>query len=155
MKLIRAAALVCSTLLGTGAVFGADVAPGDVMFEDGIVEASLTGVAGDPEAGAKTFANRGLGNCLACHANPDMPNELFHGNVGPSLEGVADRWEPGQLRAIVADAKQVFSEETVMPGFYSLNVGTHVVKDREGQTILTAQQVEDVVAYLTTLKEAQ
>jgi sulfur-oxidizing protein SoxX len=57
------------------------------------------------------------------------------------------------LRAIVSDSKKVFGSETVMPGFYSLNVGVNVRKDLVGKTILTAQQVEDVVAYLETLKE--
>ena len=82
-----------------------------------------------------------------------LKKELFHGNVGPSLDGVADRWKPAELRAIVTDSKQVFGPETVMPGFYSLNVGVNVRKDLVGKTILTAQQVEDVVAYLETLKE--
>jgi sulfur-oxidizing protein SoxX len=78
--------------------------------------------------------------------------EQFHGNVAPALDGVADRWSEAELRAIVVDAKRVFSEETVMPAFYSLEVGINVRKDLAGKTILTAQQVEDVVAYLTTLK---
>lgn len=130
------------------------VAPNDVKFSDNAVAMSLTGEAGDPAAGAKTFANRKLGNCLACHANSAMPDQLFQGNVGPSLDGVAGRWSPEELRAIVVDAKKVFGEQTVMPGFYSLNVGEHVRKDLVGKTILTAQQVEDVVAYLSTLKEA-
>ena len=73
--------------------------------------------------------------------------------MAPALDGVADRWTPEQLRAIVVDAKQVFTEESMMPGFYSLNVGLNVREDLVGKTILTAQQVEDVVAYLATLKE--
>ncbi|RUM95072.1 sulfur oxidation c-type cytochrome SoxX, partial [Pseudaminobacter arsenicus] len=99
------------------------------------------------------FKDRSLGNCLACHANVDMEKELFHGNVGPSMDGVADRWKPEELRAIVTNSKQVFGEETVMPGFYSLEVGKNVGEKFVGKTILTAQQVEDVVAYLATLKE--
>jgi sulfur-oxidizing protein SoxX len=84
-----------------------------------------------------------------------LEKEQFHGNVAPPLDGAADRWTPEQLRAIVADAKQVFGEQTVMPGFYSLKVGINVRKDLVGKTILTAQQVEDVVAFLATLKQAQ
>ena len=117
------------------------------------VSQSLTSQPGDPENGRKVFANRSLGNCLACHAVKDQSDQLFHGEVGPPLDGAADRWSEGELRAIVADAKEVFSEETVMPGFYSLNVGINVRKDLVGKTILTAQEVEDVVAYLATLKE--
>ncbi len=63
----------------------AETAPGSVSFEDGSVIASLTGVAGDAAAGRNTFKNRKQGNCLACHMNDDMPNEQFHGEVGPPL----------------------------------------------------------------------
>lgn len=130
-----------------------DVKPEAVKFTDMTVSQSLTGKPGDAAAGAKVFVDRKLGNCLACHEVSALKKELFHGNVGPSLDGVADRWKPAELRAIVTDSKQVFGPETVMPGFYSLNVGINVRKDLVGKTILTAQQVEDVVAYLETLKE--
>lgn len=136
-----------------GAVCAQDVPPDKVKFADNAVSESLTGKPGDPAEGAKTLVNRSLGNCLACHAVGALKKELFHGNVGPSLDGAASRWSPAQLRAIVADSKQVFGPETVMPGFYSLKVGVNVRKDLVGKTILTARQVEDVVAYLETLKE--
>ena len=145
------AALVLGPCLVASAA-AADVAPGDVTFGDDGVAMSLTGVAGDPEAGAAAFKDRGLGNCLACHANAAMSKELFHGNVGPALDGVAERYDEAMLREIVINSKKVFTSETVMPGFYSLDVGAHVAKDKQGNTILTAQQVEDVVAYLGTLK---
>ncbi|OED39422.1 sulfur oxidation c-type cytochrome SoxX [Chromatiales bacterium (ex Bugula neritina AB1)] len=128
------------------------VLPADVQFSDMAVSASLTGVAGDAAAGRKIFANRKQGNCLACHAATDLKEQLFHGGVGPSLDGAGSRWSEGQLRAIVVNAKTMFSSETVMPGFYTLEVGADVRKDLIGKTILSAQQVEDVVAYLTTLK---
>jgi len=138
--------LVCTALL-------ADVtAPGDVKIEGLAIAASLTGQAGDVAEGRKIFANRKQGNCLACHANSDMSDQLFHGEVGPSLDGVGARWQPEMLRTIIVNAKAVFSKETVMPGFYSLEVGENVRKDLIGKTILSAQQVEDVVAYLATLK---
>jgi L-cysteine S-thiosulfotransferase len=130
-----------------------DVTPDNVKFEDGMVSMSLTGVPGDAAEGAKTFANRGLGNCLACHAVAELSSELFHGDVGPELDGAGDRWSEAELRAIVIDSKQVFGEETVMPGFYSLHTGVNVRKDLVGMTILQPQQVEDVVAFLTTLKD--
>ena len=81
-----------------------------------------------------------------------MSNQLFHGEVGPSLDGAASRWTPDQLRAIMVNSKAVFGPETVMPGFYSLEVGKHVRKDLIGKTILTADQVEAIVAYVSTLK---
>lgn len=127
-------------------------APGDVEVKNLSIDKPLTDAAGDAESGKKIFANRKQGNCLACHANSDMSDHLFHGEVGPALDGVASRWSEGQLRTIVSNAKAVFTENTVMPGFYSLNVGEDVRKDLIGKTILTAQQVEDLVAYLSTLK---
>jgi sulfur-oxidizing protein SoxX len=137
-----------------GSVHAAEpVAPGDVKIEDGAVVASLTGTPGDPANGGKVFADRGLGNCLACHALEDQKGQLFHGEVGPELNGVGDRWNEGELRAIIVNSKAIFSDETVMPGFYSLDVGINVRKDLVGKTILTAQEVEDVVAYLATIKE--
>jgi len=89
---------------------------------------------------------------LACHANSDLNDQLFHGEIGPVLDGVASRWSEGQLRTILVNAKAVFTKDTVMPGFYSLDVGEDVREDLIGKTILTAQQVEDLVAYLSTLK---
>jgi sulfur-oxidizing protein SoxX len=145
-----AAVAVCAV---AGMARAGEIAPADVAFEDMAVATSLTGAPGNPEEGAKALANRGLGNCLACHAVAALTKEQFHGDVAPALDGVADRWSPEELRAIVVDAKQVFSDETMMPGFYSLNLGKDVRKDLAGKTILTAQQVEDVVAYLATLKE--
>lgn len=149
LKLIALAALVGSSSLA----FADTVAPEMVKFVDGTVAASLTGEEGDPEEGALTFASKKLGNCLACHANKDMSNQLFHGNVGPPLDGVADRWSAEEIRAIIINSKAVFGEQTVMPGFYSLEVGLNPRKDLIGKTILSADQIEDVVAYLATLKE--
>ena len=135
------------------ASYASEVAPDAVAFTDDGVTMSLTGVAGDAAAGAKVFTDKSQGNCLACHVNAAMPKEQFPGNVGPALDGVASRWDEPQLRAIIVDSKKALSDETVMPGFYSLNVGAHVAEEYVGKTILTAQQVEDVVAYLVTLKE--
>ncbi len=148
-------ATVSSVLLGLAGLTTAlaDItAPGDITIENLGIAASVSGEAGNAAEGRKVFANRKLGNCLACHANNDMADQLFHGEVGPSLDGVAGRWEQAQLRTIVVNAKAVFTDNTVMPGFYSLDVGKNVRKDLVGKTILTAQQVEDVVAYLSTLK---
>ena len=138
--------LIASTLLAD------TVAPNDVKMEGIAVNASLTGTAGDPVAGRKAFANKKLGNCLACHANADLAEQLFHGEVGPSLDGAGGRWSEPQLRAILVNAKSIFTERTIMPAFYSLKVGANVRESLVGKTILSAEQVEDIVAYLTTLK---
>lgn len=127
------------------------VAPGDITFEDGAVAQSLTGLAGDPAKGREWFAGRKLGNCLACHANSDLDSEQFHGEVGPPLDGVAERWSEAELRGIVVNSKMMF-EGTIMPAFYKDSGYTRPLDTFEGKTILEAQQVEDIVAYLLTLK---
>lgn len=149
-QLAPAIALFLSGIIGANA---AEVAPADVVFGDSGVEAPVSDKPGDPAEGRKIFADRSLGNCLACHANKDQSKELFHGTVGPAVDGVASRWNPAQLRAIVVNSKRVFGDETVMPGFYTLEVGADVAEKFKGKTILSAQQVEDVVAYLATLKD--
>lgn len=145
--------LICLAL-GVAGYATADgvIAPGDVKVEGLEITQSLSGAAGDAAAGRKVVANRKLGNCLACHSNSEMSDHSFHGDVGPTFDGAGSRWTENQLRTIVVNAKAVFSDQTVMPGFYSLDVGADVRKDLVGKTILTAQQVEDVVAYLATLK---
>ncbi len=153
-RLIRSAlsVVLAGAVLSVNANADSPVKPDDVQFKDMAVSASLTGAAGDAAEGRKVFANRKQGNCLACHAATDLKDQLFHGEVGPNLDGAGTRWSEGQLRAIVVNAKSMFTDATVMPGFYSLDVGADVRKDLIGKTILSAQQVEDVVAYLATLK---
>jgi sulfur-oxidizing protein SoxX len=146
---ILTAAVLC---IGVSAAAAEVVAPANVQIKDNAVMASLTGKPGDAAVGRKVFANKKLGNCLACHADKDLSKELFHGNVGPTLDGAASRWKPEQLRAILVNSKAVFGPDTVMPGFYSLDVGKHVAKAFVGKTILSAEQVEDIVAYVSTLK---
>lgn len=150
MKLLIATAV--ATIVGSAVAFaGAAVAPQEVKFEDGAVAGSLTGAAGDAVEGRVVFANRKLGNCLACHINTQIPEESFHGEVGPALDGVADRWTEAELRGIVSNSKNTF-EGTIMPTFYTDDGYFRPLKEFAGAPILTAQQVEDVVAYLMTLK---
>jgi sulfur-oxidizing protein SoxX len=144
-----AAAALCVGVTTAAAV---ETPPGEVKIIDGKLSQPLTGAPGNAADGRKFFADRKLGNCLACHANSEMSEQLFHGEIGPSLDGVAGRWSAEELRAIVVNSKAVFGAETVMPGFYSLEVGKDVREDLVGKTILTAEEVESIVAYLGTLK---
>ena len=151
-------AVACSAILVASAAF-AEITPTAVSFsDDGSVALSLTGVAGNAEEGAKVASTRPLGNCVACHAVSALKAD-FQGNVGPELNGAADRWSEAQLRGIVVDAKHTF-EGTVMPGMYKTgpyirpgDAYTGKAAKAELSPILTAQQVEDVVAFLMTLKE--
>ncbi len=134
-------------------------APFSAMAEDAIklavvdfkIPTALTTTPGDPEAGRKVVVNRRLGNCLSCHEISALKKELFHGEIGPSLDGVATRWDKAQLRLILSNSKMVFPD-TMMPAFYRNDGLSRVRSEFAGKTILTAQQVEDVVAYLETMK---
>ncbi len=149
-----AVAAGCASLMLLMASASAEaVKPAAVKINDGELAQSLTGKKGDPAAGKKAFVGRKLGNCLACHVNKDTSDQQFHGEVGPPLDGVAERHEPAALRAIIVDSKAVFGDQTLMPAFYREAGLNRVGKKFKGKTILSAQQVEDVLAYLLTLKE--
>jgi sulfur-oxidizing protein SoxX len=146
--------LTASVGLAFSAAAGAGVVPPDeATITDGSRPQALTDQAGEPEADKAAMADRSLGNCLACHMNSDQAEHDFQGEVGPPLDGVADRWSPDELRAIVINSKAVFGDETVMPSFYRIISNDTVAEAFVGKTILEAQQVEDIVAYLSTLKE--
>lgn len=144
---------VFASIAAFATVASGEVAPSDVSFgEYGAVNTSLTGVAGDPVNGASVFKNRKKGNCLSCHVNSDMLDQQFHGEIGPALDGVAGRYETAELRGLLTNSKNTF-DGTMMPAFYVDEGYTRVWAKFEGETILTAQEVEDVLAYLQTLSE--
>jgi len=111
----------------------------------------LGGLTGDAERGQAIAGNQSRGNCLACHLLP-IPEEEFFGNLGPPLIGIGARQSVGMIRLHVVDQSR-FNPETVMPGYYrppqQLN---RVAKQLQGRTWLNAQEIEDVVAYLASLK---
>ncbi|MBL4731889.1 MAG: sulfur oxidation c-type cytochrome SoxX [Rhizobiaceae bacterium] len=154
-KYLAAALLLASiSSVGlSGVANGETTAPDAVKFVDDEVSKSLTGAAGNVESGRKVFANRKQGNCLACHANKDLASQPFHGEVGPPLDGVADRYEAAALRAILVNSKIALNEDTIMPSFYRLKNGVRTADKFVGKTVLSAEQVEDVLAYLQTLKD--
>lgn len=136
-----------------------ETAPSAVVYEEGAVAQSLTGVPGDPASGAKIMTTNALGNCVACHAIGTMPEVPFQGNIAPPLDGVAGRYDEAQLRGLVANAKMTF-EGTFMPAFYKTegfirpgDAYTGKAAPADLPPILNAQQIEDVVAYLLTLTE--
>lgn len=157
MKYLVTGATLFAAFLATTAMADT-VQPTMVVFEDGAVSESLTGAPGDAAAGEKIM-NKGAGNCIACHQVSDLDYLSFQGEIGPTLDGAADRWSEAELRGLVANAKLTF-EGTMMPSFYKtegfIRLGNaYSGKAHEGDVapLLTAQEVEDVVAYLMTLKE--
>lgn len=119
---------------------------------DGIPQ-PLTTVAGDVARGRAIVANRQVGLCLLCHAGP-LPEERFQGNLAPDLAGSGTRWSQAQLRLRIVDAGRI-NPDTIMPAYYRIDGLNNVAPAVRGKPILDAQQVEDVVAYLRSLKEKE
>ncbi len=115
----------------------------------GAIPQSLTGKAGDPVNGRKVAINRKKGNCLACHVRP-VPEQADHGEVGPPLDDVGGRLGAGEIRLRIVNPK-VVNPDTIMPAFYRTTGLHRVQKKWKGKTIISPQDVEDIVASLVTL----
>ncbi|BBK32668.1 sulfur-oxidizing protein SoxX [Stella humosa] len=127
----------------------APVAPFRVQG-DGIAQ-PLAGLAGDVARGRRITADRQVGTCLLCHAGP-FPEERFQGTIGPDLAGVGTRLTAAQIRLRVVDPRRL-APETIMPAYHSIAGRTRVGAAWRDRPILDAQQVEDVVAFLATLRD--
>jgi L-cysteine S-thiosulfotransferase len=114
------------------------------------IPASLTGSQGDSARGRMIVANHNTGLCLLCHSGP-FPQDKFQGTMAPDLAGAGARWSEGQLRLRIVDASK-FNAATIMPPFYRVDHLTRVAPAFRDKPVLTAVEVEDVVAYLMTLK---
>lgn len=115
------------------------------------IPAPLTDVPGDPVRGRAVVAGRQVGTCVLCHAGP-FPEERLPATIAPDLRGVADRLSPGQIRLRLVDPRRV-NPDTVMPPYFSQEGLVRVGRPWQGRTALSAQQIEDAVAFLMTLKE--
>jgi sulfur-oxidizing protein SoxX len=111
---------------------------------------SLTGRPGDPARGRAIVADRRVGLCLLCHSGP-FPEQRFQGNLAPSLAGAGARATPGQLRLRLVDATRL-NPDTIMPPYYRVAGLDRVAAAYRGKPILDAAQIEDVVAFLASLK---
>ena len=115
------------------------------------IPASLTGTPGDPERGRTIVINRQVGLCLLCHTGP-YPEERFQGTLAPDLKGTGSRWSQGQLRLRIVDASRL-NADTIMPPYYRLEGLARVAPAFQGKPLLTAEQIEDVIAHLATLRD--
>jgi L-cysteine S-thiosulfotransferase len=127
----------------------AQVAPYQVAG-DGI-PASLTGLPGDAARGRASFGNRQVSTCLLCHADPSI--EAPQATIGTSLRGVGTRLTPAQIRLQLVDARRL-DPDTVMPSFYAVAGLRRVAQAWQDRPVLTAAQIEDLVAFLATLQTA-
>ncbi|TMH56222.1 MAG: sulfur oxidation c-type cytochrome SoxX [Betaproteobacteria bacterium] len=110
---------------------------------------SLTGAKGDPARGRAIVANRQVGLCLLCHSGP-FPEERFQGDLAPDLRNAA-RLTEGEIRQRIVDPTKA-NPQSIMPAYYKSEGLARVAPAYRGKTILTAEQIEDIVAYLLTLK---
>jgi sulfur-oxidizing protein SoxX len=112
---------------------------------------SLTGARGDPARGRAIVGNRQVGLCLLCHSGP-FPEERFQGNLAPDLKGAGARWSEGQLRLRIVDSSRI-NPATIMPAYHRTEGLARVAPAWRGKPILDARQIEDVVAFLMTLRD--
>jgi sulfur-oxidizing protein SoxX len=138
--------------LGLGSMFAAPARAELVHYAivGDAIPASLTGVTGDAARGRAIVANRNVGLCLLCHSGP-FPEDRFQGNMAPDLNGAGSRWSEGQLRLRIVDAGKL-NPDTIMPPFYRVDGLSRVPPAYRDKPVLTAVEIEDVVAYLMTLK---
>jgi L-cysteine S-thiosulfotransferase len=115
------------------------------------IPAPLTGAPGDPVRGKAIVASRQTGLCLLCHSAP-LPEEKFQGTIGPDLTGTGSRNTQGQLRLRIVDPR-TFNPDTIMPAYYRRDGLDRVAPAFRGKTVLTAEEIEDVVAFLMTLRD--
>lgn len=146
----RAATFALLALVWIGAAQAQD-APKPFAIVGNAIPASLTGTKGDPARGRAIVTNRQVGLCLLCHSGP-FPEERLQGTLAPTLAGAGTRSSEGQLRLRIVDASKL-NPSTIMPPYYRVDELTRVAPLFRGKPILTAEQIEDVVAFLTTLRE--
>jgi sulfur-oxidizing protein SoxX len=144
--LLQAAALALAALPAAGEPA---LTPYTVVGD--AIPQSLTGARGDPDRGRAIVANRQVGLCLLCHSGP-FPQEKFQGTLAPDLKGAGSRSTEGQLRLRIVDASRL-NPQTIMPPYYRVDGLERVAPAFRGKPVLTAEQIEDVVAYLATLRD--
>jgi len=114
------------------------------------IPASLTGMPGDAARGRALVVERSS-TCILCHSGP-FPEQRFQGYLAPSLAGAGNRWSEGELRLRLVDASRL-NAATIMPSYYRLDGLNRVGPAWRGKSILSAEQIEDILAYLVTLRE--
>lgn len=144
----HAAMMLAAAALATPVMAQEALRPYEVAGD--AIPKSLTGTPGDPERGRAIVVKR-ENTCLLCHSGP-FPDQRFQGDLSPDLKGAGARWSEGELRLRLVDAARL-NPATIMPSYYKVDGLTRVAQNFRGKPILTAKQIEDVVAYLKTLKD--
>lgn len=137
--------------LATATALALPLVAGAVSVVGGGIPEALEGAVGDATRGRAIVASRQTGLCLLCHSGP-IPEERFQGNLAPDLAGAGKRWSADQLRLRLVDPRRL-NPDSIMPAYYRTEGLTRVGLAWQGKPLLSAQQIEDVVAYLVTLSE--
>lgn len=135
----------------TNPVWADDAMPRSFSVVGDAISASLTGAPGDAARGRAIVVNRQAGLCLLCHTGP-FPEERFQGSLAPDLGGAGSRWSAAQLRLRLVDSSRL-RPDTIMPSYYRIDHLARVGRAWQGKPVLTAQEIEDVVAFLATLRD--
>jgi L-cysteine S-thiosulfotransferase len=139
-----AAAVLALPCIASGQELRGYVVSGDTIADP------LTGMPGDAARGRALVLDRSS-TCILCHSGP-FPQATFQGDLAPSLAGAGSRWSAGQLRLRLVDASRL-NPVTIMPSFYRTEGLVRVGAAWRGKPILSAEQIEDIVAYLAALRE--
>jgi sulfur-oxidizing protein SoxX len=148
-SLVRTCAIGATFIVCVAGACAGDLTPYAIVGDE--IPASLTGAPGDPARGRAIVGNRQVGLCLLCHTGP-FPEERFQGNLAPDLAGAGARANAGELRLRIVDASRL-NPNTIMPPYYRIDGLARVAPSFRGKPILSAEQIEDVVAFLMTLKD--
>lgn len=148
--MMRSASRLIAMLVGALPALAVAQTPAPFAISgDGIAD-SLTGAPGDPARGRALVAERSS-TCLLCHSGP-LPEVRFQGDLAPNLAGAGSRASPAQLRLRLVDASRL-NPATIMPSYYRLDGLTRAGRSWRDKPILSAEQIEDIVAYLATLRD--
>ncbi len=150
LSIMTAVALAAAVFLSPAAVSGAG-ALGPFAIVGDTIPAALDGRTGDTARGLAIISDRRLGNCLICH-HLSKTDEPFQGEIAPSFDGVGSRLSAEQIRLRIVDPSKL-NPETLMPSYYRVEGLVNVAPEYKGRPVLDAQQIEDIVTYLTGLKE--
>jgi L-cysteine S-thiosulfotransferase len=146
--LTRPLALALALLAGANAAAAQELMPYEIVGD--AIPKPLTATPGDPVRGRAIVVMR-QSTCLLCHSGP-FPEERFQGDLSPDLKGTGARWNEGELRLRLVDASRL-NPATIMPSYYKIDGLNRVAPAWRGKPILAAEQIEDVVAYLKTLRD--
>lgn len=147
---MRRLAFAAAMLAGVSGIGAAQEALRPYQVVGDAIPQSLTGQRGEPARGRAVVVSR-QSTCLLCHSGP-FPEERFQGDLSPDLKGTGARWSEGELRLRLVDATRL-NAATIMPAYYKVDGLNRVASAWRGKPILTAEQIEDVVAYLATLRD--